>query len=475
MLLEPLEGDIDPWKVFLSLYKLPYPVILDSSTGGSNTFAAADPFLVIRSYGNKNIITFTGREDRVSGDPFEVLKSLLKRFKVDAWQLPLQGGCIGYFGYDLKNLIERLPSKAVKTIPTPDLFFAFYDTVCIYNHPKKTAFMASTGYPEDARLLREKRALNRLKGFKRLISKEGQERLHNISTPSIPLKPITSNFSKEDYINAVKKTLAYISAGDCYQINLSQRFSLPLPCHPLTLYESLREENPAPMGGYLRLDGVEILSNSPERFLKIRGRDIETMPIKGTIKRGEDPVKDLKMIERLKNSSKENSEHIMIVDLERNDLGRVCRYGSVRVEECKRIETYPTLHHMVSTVKGTLMDRINPLDAIKACFPGGSITGAPKIRAMEIIDELEPTARGVYTGAIGYIDFSGNCDLNIAIRTAIVHNNILYYQTGGGIVADSDPEREYEETLLKAEALYRALNRACGVERRRYREAIPIK
>lgn len=472
MLLEPLERGIDPWRVFLSLYMLPYPVILDSSIGGSNSFVASDPFLVIRSYGNKNLITFLGREDHVSGNPFDVLKTLLERYKKEEGELPLQGGSIGYFGYDLKDLIERLPSRAVKTLQTPDLFFAFYDTVFIYNHPTGIAYLASTGYPEERKYLKEKRALNRLKGFKRLILKGVEEGIHSMPISSINFKSITSNFSKEGYINAIKKALTYISKGDCYEINLSQRFSFPLPCHPLTLYRHLREENPVPMGGYLRLGDFEILSNSPERFLRIRGKDIETMPIKGTIGRGEDPVKDLKMIEGLKNSEKENAEHIMIVDLERNDLGRVCKYGSVRVEECRRIETYSTLHHMVSTIKGTLRDSVNPIDAIKACLPGGSITGAPKIRAMEIIDELEPTARGIYTGSIGYIDFSGQVDLNIAIRTAIVHKNTLYYQVGGGIVADSDPEREYEETILKAEALYRALNKVLEGEGR-YKEAIP--
>lgn len=262
--------------------------------------------------------------------------------------------------------------------------------------------------------------------------------------------PISSNFTRDEYLETVLKAQEYISSGDIYQINLSQRLTLPIGGDPLGLYTRLIETSPAPFSSFFDYGQFQIISNSPERLLKVDGRTVETSPIKGTRPRGGTPEEDRQLIEELRTSVKERAEHVMIVDLERNDLGRVSEPGTVAVTSFERVETFPGLHHMVSTVRGTLRKGIHPMECLKSAFPGGSITGAPKIRAMEIIDEIEPAPRGVYTGGIGWMGFNGEMDISMAIRTAVVRNNTLYLHVGGGIVADSVPELEYGETLLKA-------------------------
>jgi para-aminobenzoate synthetase component 1 len=268
-----------------------------------------------------------------------------------------------------------------------------------------------------------------------------------------------SNFSKKEYCRAVEKVRDYIAAGDIYQANLSQRFSVGFEGSAWSLYKKLRRINPAPFAAFLNFPEVKVLSDSPERFLKITGRNVETRPMKGTRPRGRDKIEDWKLKTELENSVKDRAENLMIVDLERNDLGKVCEYGSVKVSELEVVETYPTVFQMVSTVNGKLKTNVSQIGCLKACFPGGSITGAPKVRAMEIIDELEPTRRNIYTGAIGYLGFDGEMDLNIAIRTIIVKDNKAFFQVGGGVVIDSKPELEYQETLDKAKALMKALGK----------------
>jgi para-aminobenzoate synthetase component 1 len=274
-----------------------------------------------------------------------------------------------------------------------------------------------------------------------------------------PLSPIRSNFTKDKYLTAIRRAKAYIAAGDIYQVNLSQRFSGPLPVPPFDLYTRLRARNPAPFAAFLDFGEMQILSSSPERFLQVeaRTRQVRTRPIKGTRPRGNTPEQDADLGRELLLSEKDRAELVMIVDLERNDLGRVCETGSVHVPELMVLERDPTVHHLVSTVAGRLPPERNRMDLLRAMFPGGSITGAPKIRAMEIIAELEPTRRGVYTGSIGWLGFTGDMDLNIAIRTFVVRDGMAHFQVGGGIVADSDPEEEYEETLHKGRALMEAL------------------
>ena len=269
---------------------------------------------------------------------------------------------------------------------------------------------------------------------------------------------LCSGFTHEGYLKAVEAVREYIKAGDIFQANLSQRFEADMPVPPYELYRRLRRINPAPFAGYLNFDGVAVVSASPERFLRLQKGVVETRPIKGTRPRGKDRGEDERLALELVQSIKDKAEHMMIVDLERNDLGRVCRYGTVRVSELMALEKYSTVFHLTSTIEGHLRPGKSAIDLLKATFPGGSITGAPKVRAMEIIDELEPTRRSVYTGSIGYIGFDGGLDLNIVIRTILVKGGRAYFQVGGGVVYDSDPEGEYIETLDKARALIRALS-----------------
>jgi para-aminobenzoate synthetase component 1 len=268
---------------------------------------------------------------------------------------------------------------------------------------------------------------------------------------------VTSTFDRGGYLGAVSRAIEYVHAGDCFQVNLSQRLLASLTEHPLQLYGRLRERNPASFAGYLDLGSFAVASASPERFLRVTDGDVETRPIKGTRPRGQTPAEERDRIADLVRSPKDRAENVMIVDLLRNDLGRVCEYGSVRVPRVCQVESYKYVHHLTSEVRGRLAEGRTPLDLLRACFPGGSVTGAPKVRAMEIIAELEPTARGPYCGSLGYFGFDGSADTNILIRTFTAGRGWLQFPVGGGIVADSDPMREYEETLHKAEGLFRAL------------------
>jgi para-aminobenzoate synthetase component 1 len=367
---------------------------------------------------------------------------------------------VGYLSYDLGHFIERLPSKAVADLQLPECYLGFYDAVAIFDHLEGRAYIASTGFPERGSGW-QKRAGLRLEELKRMLAdahtlKELEAK--QFDQPARSKVNLRSNFTHEGYLEAVRKARDYIIAGDIFQVNLSQRFEAEMPLPPYELYQRLRKINPAPFASYLNFDGVAVISASPERFLLLRGDRVETRPIKGTRPRGKDPAGDEALARELVNSFKDKAEHVMIVDLERNDIGRVCRFGTVRVSELMALEKYATVFHLTSTVEGRLRPGKNAIDLLKATFPGGSISGAPKVRAMEIIDELEPTRRSVYTGSIGYIGFHGGLDLNIVIRTILVKNGKAYFQVGGAVVYDSDPEAEYVETLDKARALIQALS-----------------
>jgi para-aminobenzoate synthetase component 1 len=426
------------------------PFFLDSGMGadrlGRFSFVGCDPFLVLQSRGR----TVEVDGARTGRNPFAVLRRLLKQYKrppADA-PVPFTGGAVGYLAYDLGRFVERLPDHTVDDIPLPEMHFGFYDAVAAYDHQAGRWRVTGTdvGAP----------------GFAaRLDRLAAAVRDAPAAPPFAPVsaRGLTSTFSHPDYCRAVRRAKDYIAAGDIFQVNLSQRFRAETGAAPLELYAALRSANPAPFACYLPLDQRRaVLSSSPERFLRVAGRHVETRPIKGTRPRrpGDEPFND-RMHRELLASAKDRAELTMIVDLERNDLGRVCSYGSVRVTEPIVLEQYPTVYHLVATVEGDLHTRRDLVHLLKAAFPGGSITGAPKIRAMEIIDELEPTKRSVYTGNIGYIGFDGTADLNIAIRTLLLADGAVYAQVGGGIVADSDPEAEYQETLDKARALLAAL------------------
>jgi para-aminobenzoate synthetase component 1 len=313
---------------------------------------------------------------------------------------------------------------------------------------------------ENKRVDRAKKRLNEMKATLAEVSSLGTEA--PFTSTSATMKPVTlkGGFTHKEYVDAVEKCRQYIIAGDIFEVNLSQRFEAELAITPYELYRRLRQINPAPFACYLGFDEVSVVSASPERFLRLRGDWVETRPIKGTRPRGKTPEEDETLANELLSSSKDRAENIMIVDLERNDLGRVCRFGTVKVTELAILEVFPTVFHLTSTVVGRLREGKNCIDLLKATFPGGSITGAPKVRAMEIIDELEPTKRSVYTGNIGYLSFNGDLDLNIAIRTFLVKGEKAYFQVGGAVVYDSDPEAEYQETLDKARALVNAIKMA---------------
>jgi para-aminobenzoate synthetase component 1 len=434
---------------------------MDSQRLGRYSFMGSDPFLIMRSRGRDITLIRPDGEKVISGNPFDVLGELLQEYKLDGNPsgLPFVGGAVGYLSYDLGHFIERLPCKAVDDLQLPECYLAFYDAVAIFDHLEGRAYVASTGFPEKGANW-QSRAKARLEEVKRAVAQAPRleaARAFDFDR-SVSKVNLRSNFTHEAYLKAVQKARDYIIAGDIFQVNLSQRFQADMPLPPYELYRRLRKINPAPFASYLNFDGVTVVSASPERFLRLRGDRVETRPIKGTRPRGKDPARDEALAKELVNSFKDKAEHVMIVDLERNDIGRVCRFGTVRVSELMALEKYATVFHLTSTVEGRLRPGKNAVDLLKATFPGGSISGAPKVRAMEIIDELEPTKRSVYTGSIGYLSFDGGLDLNIVIRTILVKKGKAYFQVGGAVVYDSDPEAEYVETLDKAKALIQALS-----------------
>ncbi len=459
----------------------PFSFFLDSGMDpqrlGRYSFLGIEPFLIMSSRGSK-ITLIRGQEHEVQhGNPFDAIGKLLEIYRLDhcPTPVPFLGGAVGYFSYDLCHFIERLPSTTIDDLKIPESYFAFYDVIMAFDHLEGRAYLIATGFPEAEERQRLRRARMRLEEMKGwlcpshsvIASEAKQSSDRNCSVAAAPRNnrenkeiALKSNFTPEEYIKSVDRVREYIAAGDVFQVNLSQRFEADLKIPPYELYKRLRMVNPAPFASYLNFKGVTIISASPERFLKVQGGLVETRPIKGTRPRGKDPAEDERLAQELTHSTKDRAENVMIVDLERNDLGRVCRYGTVNVTELAILETFPTVFHLTSTVVGRLRRGKSNMDLLKATFPGGSIIGAPKVRAMEIIDELEPTKRSVYTGSIGYLSFNSDMDINIVIRTFLIKEDKAYFQVGGGIIYDSDSEAEYMETLDKAKALIQALQLA---------------
>jgi len=447
---------------------------MDPQRLGRYSFLGSEPFLVMSSRGSE-ITLIRGRNREVqNGNPFDAIGKLLEIYKLDhcSAPVPFLGGAVGYFSYDLCHFIERLPSTSMDDLKLPESYFAFYDTIVAFDHLERKAYLVATGFPEmeeGQRLRRARMRLEEMKGWFYSASSSQEASLLRMGRsgedgfqPAQENKEITlkSNFTPEGYIKAVSRVREYIAAGDVFQVNLSQRFEADLKIPPYELYKRLRVVNPAPFASYINFPGVAIVSASPERFLKVQSDLVETRPVKGTRPRGRDSVEDEYLAQELTHSAKDHAENIMIVDLERNDLGRVCHYGTVKVTELAILESFPTVFHLTSTIVGRLRRGKSNMGLLKATFPGGSITGAPKVRAMEIIDELEPTKRNVYTGSIGYLSFNEDMDINIVIRTFLVKEGKAYFQVGGGIIYDSDAEAEYIETLDKAKALIQALQLA---------------
>ena len=431
---------------------------------GTRSVLAWRPARVLSSKGRSGEVRSGGDLQRRQGSPFELLREELAARRSDPppaeapWGFT---GAVGYLGYDLCHSVERLPRTVPDEEGLPDLYFAFYDSALVYDHVTGTWTAAARDRPggRPAGELIES-MLDEAASFPAAAADVPAG--YEILTGEAPLE---SNFRRAEYEAAVARAIEYIAAGDIFQVNLSQRFTAgwPRASGAVGLYSALRRVNAAPFAAYLGLGGGRsVLSSSPERFLLVEGPRVETRPIKGTRPRGATEIEDERLRAELLASEKDLAEITMIVDLERNDLGRVCDYGSVRVLERATLESYARVHHLVATVVGELHDRYDLVDLLKATFPGGSITGAPKVRAMEIIDELERCQRSVYCGAVGYISDSGAMDLNIAIRTMLYSGGAsgdgrVTFQVGGGIVADSDPAAEYQETLDKARALIEAL------------------
>jgi len=450
-------------EVFALFKDDPHPFWLDSSRPGGNmgrwSFMGSGPFVVLKTYGERVLLTESDRTAESVGDPFTVLRHQLSRFKVECGDLPMPflGGAVGFFSYDLGRMVEPMPAFTRNDLQVPDIYLAFYSAFLAIDHVDKRAYLVGTGLPaEGDEGQRQGRAdVARLR--ERLLAPRP-----TLADPwlekSIAAEDIKTHFTRQTYGESVLRIKEYIAAGDIYQANMTQRLDAPLFMPNYQLYRRLRQVNPAPFAAYLDCgDGLSVLSSSPERFLRVAGHKVEARPIKGTRPRGKTPAEDRAQREELLASEKDRAELVMIVDLERNDLGRVCAIGSVQVPELIVLEEYATVFHLVSTVRGELAQGRDIVDLLRATFPGGSITGAPKIRAMEIIEELEPVRRGIYTGSLGYIGFDGRADLNIVIRTFVRQDDMVYLQVGGGIVADSDPGLEYEETLHKAKALLRSL------------------
>ena len=443
-------------------HKAKYSFLLESVEGGENlaryTFTGANPEEVFRSRGRACSLESVRKQTQLEGDPIEHLRRLVERYKpVRVVGLPpLIGGAIGYFAYDMVRLIERIPASGRDDLGLDDCVMMFYLGLVAFDHVRHRVWIVRNVFTEGDGTLRAKynAAIREISKVRRTLSGPLPRQHH--APQRRPLR-IQSNFTKAKYLSAVRKAKSYIRAGDIFQVVPSQRFSARTNADPFEIYRALRVVNPSPYLYFLRLDDVSVVGSSPEMLVKVQGREVAYRPIAGTLPRGHNEVEDREQESKLLADPKERAEHIMLVDLGRNDLGRVCEYGSVTVERLMFVERYSHVMHLVSSLRGRLREGVDCFEALMACFPAGTLSGAPKIRAMEIIDELEPTRRGLYGGAILYLDFSGNLDSCIALRTLVAKGGRAYIQAGGGVVADSVPEREYQETINKARAVMAAL------------------
>ncbi|MCX7642718.1 MAG: aminodeoxychorismate synthase component I [Armatimonadetes bacterium] len=434
----------------------PYPLarycFFAAQPFGQIEFTVGDQFVCIRCEGEG--------ERKICVHPLRTMRDFWRAMKEKLGKLPdlptpLPCGLIGYLSYDLRVTLEKVPFRAKRDIRMPDLWVGAYAAVLTWDLQERKLYATTAGLPQSGKEA-ERLACERMERLVAWLESEPKR-----EPPSNPVTqvPLLTDMTKDEYFAAIERIKAYIAAGDIYQVNFAQRFRAPISADAPSLFLRLCQVNPAPFAAFLSLGDVFVLCSSPERFLHFDPltRIAHTRPIKGTRPRGKTDDEDKTFARELIESRKDKAEHIMIVDLERNDLGRVAEIGSVRVSRLYALEPHPTVWHLVSTVEGKIPPQKDVVDLLFAMFPGGSITGAPKIRAMEIIDEVEPVARGIYTGSIGYWSFSGHCDFNIVIRTAVLTNATAYFHAGGGIVADSDPEAEYEETLAKAKGLLRML------------------
>ncbi|HHL39160.1 MAG TPA: anthranilate synthase component I [Deltaproteobacteria bacterium] len=437
--------------------------LLESVEGGEKwgrySVLGASARAVVRGRDGVVEISASGSTTTERGDPLDILRRFLRRFRPAAVEgLPrFHGGAVGYVGYDVVRHIERLPELARRDLDIYDLSFMVTDTLLVFDNVEQRIKLICNAFTADGDADEVyAAAVEKLEALRRRL-REGRTRE---PAPAGPGGAVTSNFEKEDFIEAVEKTKRYIRSGDIIQAVISQRFETPLDVEPFDVYRALRVVNPSPYMFFMRQSGVTLVGSSPEILVRLDGDDITVRPIAGTRPRGRDEARDRELERELVADPKERAEHIMLVDLGRNDVGRVAEPGSVRVDEFMTVERYSHVMHIVSNVRGKKRADLDGFDVLRSCFPAGTLSGAPKVRAMEIIEELEPTRRGVYGGSVGYIGFDGDLDVCIAIRTMVVSGGKLYVQAGAGIVADSDPAREFDETVNKAKGLFKALKLA---------------
>jgi len=456
---------LTPVSAFEKIAGGPYAFLLESASGPENIgrycFLGSSPFALFRCYGDRVEIEEQGAQVRsFRGDPLEEFRSYLGRFKLAAVEgLPrFSCGAVGWMAYDVVRFIEHLPDCPPDDLGLPDVFFMFFDQILIFDNLNKTIKVVCSQRVDSMKPRKAYR--NAIERIDRIVE-ELRTPVNAFSDDITPMGEVTlpyeSNFTREDYLAVVEKAKEYIRAGDIFQVVPSQRLKAQTKAKPFNIYRALRVINPSPYMFYIQAGGLRLIGSSPEVMVRVENRKVTVRPIAGTRRRGKDEEEDQRLARELLADPKERAEHVMLVDLGRNDVGRVSKFRTVKLDEVMVIEKYSHVMHIVSNVSGELRDDADALDALKACLPAGTLSGAPKVRAMEIIDELEPTKRGPYGGAVGYFDFSGNMDTCITIRTVVMDGQTAYVQAGGGIVADSVPETEFQETLNKAKALLRAI------------------
>jgi anthranilate synthase component 1 len=446
----------------------PNAFLLESVEGGEKvgryTFLGARPYMVLRAHGTNVTLERGANKQQIEGGVFKILDDLLQEHKSAfvPGLPPFTAGAVGFLAYDAVRQLERLPTLAKDDLQLPDAVLMFFDRLLAFDHVRHEIYIIATAdvrqqTPEKA----YEQALEDIARIeKQLVEPLPRKHLRAPKPRAAKLK-VKSSVSKPRYLNTVKKIKEYIVAGDVFQTVPSLRLELKPGVPPLNMYRALRRVNPSPYMYFLRMDGeMTILGSSPEMLVRVTGRKLEYRPIAGTRKRGRNEAEDLQLEQELRKDEKEQAEHVMLVDLGRNDVGRVSEFGSVKVRDLMFVERFSHVMHLVSAVEGTLRPDLTAVDALAACFPAGTLTGAPKVRAMEILEEVEPVRRGIYGGSVLYADFAGNLDSCIAIRTMLVRGKNAYVQAGGGVVADSVPESEYEECMNKAQALVRAVELA---------------
>lgn len=464
-----LADTLTPVSLFLSIRSnSSHPFLFESVEGGEHlarySFLGCNPYQTLTFDGESTWLDRKGMgPEKMEGSYFDTLESLTSAYTEPkmAHMPRLTGGAVGFSSYDTVRQIEALPQSQPAEEDVPEAIWSFYDEIYAFDHVRQQVVLIKTIFPEEHASL-ESAYREAMDSLDRMESKAKMQRAESGGF-HLDSGALTSNMEESYFYSIVERAKKYIYEGDIFQVVLSQRFGVPFTGDPFTLYRALRMVNPSPYLFYLEFDGFSLSGSSPEVLVRVTGREARLLPIAGTRPRGATHEEDITLEKELLKDPKELAEHIMLVDLGRNDLSRVCETGSVRLERSQVIERFSHVMHIVSDVVGTLDPQMSSVDALKQCFPAGTVSGAPKIRALEIIDELEPDKRGVYAGAVGYFDFSGNMDTCIAIRTMMIVNNIVYIQAGAGIVADSDPEKEFDETWNKAGALVEALNVALQI------------